>query len=118
MSGNKFKNFLPVIFLFLILFPLTNIFAADLPSGGFDNPLKANDFTEIFVSIANWIAGIVATVAVLLIVIAGLQYIFSGGDLDRIQKAHKTIQWSLIGLIIVLMSWSLLNTVLSLLNVK
>jgi len=117
MSGNKFKNFLPVIFLFLILFPLTNIFAADLPSGGFDNPLKANDFTEIFVSIANWIAGIVATVAVLLIVIAGLQYIFSGGDVDKIEKANRTIKWSLIGLIVIIMSWSLLKTILELLNV-
>ena len=86
--------------------------------GKFDNPLNAEDFTQLFVLIANWIAGIVATVAVLMIVIAGLQYIFSGGDVDKIQKANKTIKWSLIGLVIVIMSWSILKTVLSLLNVK
>ena len=105
------------MFVFMILFSPMNIFAADLPSGEFENPLNANDLTGLFVSIANWIAGIAATLAVLLIVIAGLQYIFSGGDVDKIEKANKTIKWSIIGLIIILMSWSLLKTVLTLLNV-
>ncbi|MBU1136944.1 pilin [Patescibacteria group bacterium] len=126
MLKDKFKIFLPAVFVFailLILFPIFTL-AAELGGGAelgnennFPNPLNANDLTGLFVSIANWIAGIAATLAVLLIVIAGLQYIFSGGDVDKIEKANKTIKWSIIGLIIILMSWSLLKTVLTLLNV-
>lgn len=137
MSESRPRKFLPVIAVFLllsVLFPVVTVVAqsptSQTPSqpvpptkqtpskNEFDNPLNAEDFTQLFVSIANWIAGIVATVAVLMIVIAGLQYIFSGGDTDKIQKATKTIQWSLIGLVIVIMSWSLLKTILTLLNVK
>jgi len=100
-----------------MIFPLINATAADLTPGEFPNPLNTNDLTGLFVSIANWVAGIAATLAVLLIIIAGLQYIFSGGDVDKIEKANRTIKWSLIGLIVIIMSWSLLKTILELLNV-
>ncbi len=82
------------------------------------NPLKARSFTELFVGIANWLAGIIASVAVLVIIFGGFQYLTSGGNEEKIAQARRTIQWAIIGLIIVIMSWSLLKTILSILGVE
>jgi len=73
---------------------------------------------ELFVGIANWVAGFAATLAVLMVVIGGLQYMISGGNEEKTRAARRTIQWALIGLIIVLMSWSLLQTLLTILGVE
>lgn len=83
---------------------------------GIENPLKADSFTELLVNIINWATGIASTVAVLMVVIAGFQYMISGGDENKTKSAMNTIKWSLIGLVIILMSWGILKEVLSILN--
>lgn len=82
-----------------------------------DNPLGTDSFVDLFVGIANWVAGIVATLAVIVIVFGGIQYLLSGGNEEKITQANKTIQWAIIGLIVVVLSWSLLKTVLTILGV-
>lgn len=94
--------------------------AADFPAPGglrIDNPLRANSFAELFVGITNWIAGLAAIVAVLMVVIGGFQYMIAGGNEAKTKSAINTIKWALIGLVIILLSWSLLKTVLTLLGV-
>ena len=121
MSKNIFKNFSLVfilIFVFLIIvWPLVKV-QAQPPSGSIENPLEAESFTQLFAGIANWVAGFVATLAVLMVIIGGLQYMISGGNEEKTKAARRTIQWALIGLIIVLMSWSLLQTLLTILGVE
>jgi len=92
--------------------------AQDAGFGGIPNPLGPNSsFADLFVRIINWMAGIATTLAILMIVVGGIQYMISGGNEDKIKAARKTIQWALIGLIVVLMSWGLLNELLDLLGV-
>jgi hypothetical protein len=82
------------------------------------NPLKAETFTKLFVRIANWVAGFVAILAVLVVMIGGIQYMVAGGDEEKIKSARKTIKWALIGLVIALLSWSLLKELLGILGVE
>lgn len=82
------------------------------------NPLRADTFTDLFVLIANWVAGIVATFAILAVMIGGVQYMASGGNEKKMESARKTVQWAVIGLIIVLLSWSLLVELQEILGVK
>lgn len=123
MDGNRLKKLILILFFGLMVFPLavagqqSSVGSGDQSSSEIPNPLKADDFTELFVGIANWIAGIIASLAVLVIVYGGFQYMVSGGNEDKIAQARKTIQWAIIGLIIVVMSWSLLKTVLSILGI-
>ncbi len=118
-----FKNNSKKIYLFFILIlafsaislPLVELKAANIQ---IENPLNADSFAELFVGIADWIAGIVALLAVLMIVVGGFQYMVSGGNEEKTKQARQTIQWSLVGLVVVLLSWSLLNTLLTILGVE
>ncbi|MBL7155481.1 MAG: hypothetical protein ISS88_03215 [Candidatus Portnoybacteria bacterium] len=118
MSKNIFKNFSLLIILALTLLilalPLVSIEAAN---NAINNPLSANTFTELFIGIADWVAGIVASVAALMIVVGGFQYMLSGGNEEKVATARKTIYWSLIGLIVILGSWGLLRALLEILGI-
>ncbi len=83
-----------------------------------DNPITATSFVGLFVSITNWLAGIVASLAMLMVVIGGMQYIFSGGNEEKVKAANKTIIYALIGLIVVGGSYGLLRVVLEILGAK
>lgn len=122
---------LAIVFLNLFLIGLPLIFVLAQGAGwgddtgagwgdtlGIENPLRADSFTELFVGITNWVAGAVAMMAVLVVVIGGYQYMTSGGNEEKTAAARRTIQWALIGLIIVLASWSLLRTLLTILGVE
>lgn len=117
-----FKKIVCLSFITLLIvgLPLFSVNAQYTPGGGtflgIENPLKANSFTELLENIINWVAGIASTVAVLMIVIAGFQYMVSGGDESKVKSATSTIKWSLIGLVIILMSWGILKEVLSILG--
>lgn len=117
MLKNNFKKFPLLIILILgfltMALPLVNIKAANVQ---INNPLDADSFTEIFVGVAKWIAGFVGVLAVLMIIIGGFQYMLSGGNEERRRAARQTIQWSLIGLAIVLASASLLNALKAILG--
>ena len=107
--------------LFLISLPLIFILAQGAgwgDGGGIENPLGADSFTELFVGISNWVAGFVASLAVLMVVIGGFQYMLSGGNEEKTKAARQTVQWSIIGLMVVLGSWGLLQALLEILGVE
>ncbi|OGZ39931.1 MAG: hypothetical protein A3I20_03350 [Candidatus Portnoybacteria bacterium RIFCSPLOWO2_02_FULL_40_15] len=115
-----FTLFFIVVLVILILGLPLSIVKADAVSDTWSIPkiIRADTFTEVFLLIADWVAGIVATLAVLVIMIGGIQYMASGGNEKKIEGARKTIQWSVIGLGIVLLSWSLLNELTKILGVE
>jgi hypothetical protein len=121
MFKNNFRNFsllfILILALLVISWPLIEIKADLPPSGGIENPLEADTFTELFVGIANWVAGIVASLAALMIVIGGIQYMISGGNEEKVASARRTILWAVIGLIVVLGSWGLLRALLEILGI-
>lgn len=76
-----------------------------------DPPLfqvKTGDFANGLNRVFFW-AGAIAVIA---IVIAGIQYITSNGDSSKIVNSKKAIIYSSIGLVIVLLSFAIVNIVL------
>ncbi len=57
----------------------------------------------VILSVAKVIRNIVGTIAILWIVVAGIQLIFAQGDESRITEQKNAITWALIGLAIVLL---------------
>ncbi len=55
---------------------------------------------------------ILGAIAILMIVIAGLRYIFARGDAEKVKQAKNVILYSVIGLVISASAYSIVNFVL------
>lgn len=69
--------------------------------------LGTADLKATIVNIIAWVLGIVALIAVVMIIIGGFMWLTSGGNEEKIEKAKKTISSAVIGLIIVILAWAI-----------
>lgn len=77
------------------------------------NPLKTDDPTQLIGFFIKGIMGIVGSVALLMFVIGGLMWLTSAGNPDKIKKGRDIILWSIIGLIVIFLSYTLVDFVIS-----
>jgi len=70
---------------------------------------------EIALSLISWFLGILAILAVLLVLYGGFLWLFSQGDEEKIQKAKDVLKNALIGMVIILSAWGIVLYVLSVL---
>lgn len=68
----------------------------------------ANSF---WTNIVNTMIFIVGTVSVLMIVVGGLRYVLSGGDSSATTSAKNTILYAIIGVVVALMAYAIINFV-------
>src|SRR5581483_4137693 len=83
------------------------------PIPGQNNSCTINDLLSIPVRIYNLLLGLAAVVAMLMLIIGGVQYVlaFTGGD-KAAEAAKARITHALIGLAIVLVAFLAVNTLL------
>lgn len=68
---------------------------------------------SIWTKIINTLIFVTGSVSVLMIVVGGLRYAISGGDQGAINSAKNTILYAVVGLILSLMGYAIVNFVLS-----
>ena len=69
--------------------------------------------TGVFKQITNTILYIVRVIAVIVLIIGGIRYLISGGDSKKVTDAKNTVLYAIIGLIIALLSFAIVNFVIS-----
>jgi hypothetical protein len=69
--------------------------------------LGTADLKATIVNIISWVLGILALVAVVMIIMGGFQWMTAAGNEEKIEKAKKVISAAVIGLIIVLLAWAI-----------
>ncbi|MFH0829471.1 MAG: pilin [Candidatus Kerfeldbacteria bacterium] len=69
--------------------------------------LGTADLKTTVINIISWVLGILALVAVVMIIIGGFQWLTAAGNEEKIEKAKKVISAAVIGLIIVLLAWAI-----------
>ena len=76
---------------------------------------------EIFSRIANIInfaLSLIIPIAIIAVVIAGYQYITSGGDSGQMEKAKTNLTWIVVGLAVIIFAKALIIFILSQLGVS
>lgn len=63
--------------------------------------------------IINVALGIIGFVAVVMIILGGVQYTTSAGDAAKVTKAKNTILYGIVGLVIALLAFAIVNFILS-----
>jgi len=67
----------------------------------------------VFTRITNTVLFAVGIISVIMLIIGGLRYIVSGGDSKKVTDAKNTIMYAIIGLIIAILSYAIVNFVIS-----
>ncbi len=79
---------------------------------GNDQPADLFGNAGIFSQITNVLLFLVGAVSVIMIIIGGLRYILSGGDSTNVSAAKNTILYAIIGIIVALLAYAIVNFVL------
>ncbi|MBU4512422.1 pilin [Patescibacteria group bacterium] len=77
-----------------------------------------NDFLQVFINASQWILGVVGSVALLMFVVGGVMWIFSGGNEQRITRGKQIIMGTVIGIALVLGGWLMISFLGKLLDVE
>ena len=87
----------------------------DLPAENYGLPTtEGKGFPVIAGRVINYASGVAATLAVVFIIYAAFMYLTAGGDEEKAKKAKMTIVWTLVGLVILIFSWSIVSILLGL----
>ncbi len=68
---------------------------------------------DLMKTITNVLLFIIGAVAVIMIVVGGLKYMTSNGDSSSIASAKNTILYAVIGLIVAIMAYAIVNFVIA-----
>ena len=69
--------------------------------------------TGVFTEIVNTILLAVGFISVIMLIWGGLRYIVSGGDSKKVTDAKNTVIYAVIGLIIAILAYAIVNFVIS-----
>lgn len=75
------------------------------PTGG------PTDVNTVFKSVTNILLFVLGAIAVIMIIIGGIKYVLSQGDQSALTSAKNTILYSVIGLIVALVAYGIVNFV-------
>lgn len=89
--------------------------AADLIQKGADSTgqkdsRSAGDLAKDFVNIMLFAVGILA---VIMLIWGGIRYVLSGGDSGAVSSAKKTIIYAVVGLIVAILAYAIVNFVIT-----
>lgn len=96
-------------------------------AGGASNPAQAGANTAkgsgmpselvgvngVFTRITNTVLYAVGIISVIMLIYGGLRYVISGGDSKKVTDAKNTIMYAIIGLIISILAYAIVNFVIN-----
>ncbi len=80
------------------------------------NNTGKNDIADVIGKLILWLLGIIALVATIMIVYAGVMFVFNAGNEKRVTQAKNTLIWAIIGLVVSIGAFALVNIVFGVLG--
>lgn len=109
MGRNTIKG--AVISIVIVLFSAVLQKFLSKPSEGIDGNIS--ETSVVINNSINLLLGLVGVLAIVGFVTAGFRYITSGGDEEKMDKAKRGLRLSLIGAVVSIAAWSLLQFLLN-----
>ena len=77
-----------------------------------DDGRSLNSVTYTLRNIINILLYVAGIIAVVIVVIAGFRFVTSNGDAAQVSKAKNTIIYALVGLVVAIMAYAIVNFIL------
>lgn len=116
------KLFLITTICFLIGFPIVTAVAlnegdqggGETGVGSLENPLGSEELSpeQLYGRIIYAFMGITGTLALIMFLIGGFQWMTAAGNPERIKKGRDTLMWAVLGLIVIFSSYAILRAIL------
>ena len=105
--------------VFVSLFCLAGVALAVCPTGQICNPLNGvNNFNDLLEKIVTGVGTLIASLGVIMIIIAGILYLTSAGNPERINVAKKALVYAIIGIVIGIAADSIVAIIQNVLGAK
>ena len=88
-------------------------FAVETNAGQYTEGENSETLDQSVIGIINGVIGVLGLVAVVVIIVGGVQYMTSSGDAGKVKKAKDTILYGLIGLVVCVLAFALVQFVIS-----
>ena len=75
-----------------------------------------DDFDNLVNKIVNWFSGFIIVIAVLFILVAAWTFLTAGGDPEKVTKARQMLIYSLVGIAVAVLAWSMVPLITNILN--
>jgi hypothetical protein len=90
------------------MIPTMNWSSCSGPSG---NAATLDCLPLLLQVIISWLLTFAGVVALFLIIYAGIRFITSGGDAKSVDGAKKTLSYAIVGLVLILLSFFIINLI-------
>lgn len=111
----------PSAFLALNAFATGNMFSGGVQGGadkgrgeGVPTQLFGDNNSGILTQMINMMLFAVGILSVIMLIYGGLRYVLSNGDSKKVDAAKNTILYAIVGLIIAMLSYAIINFIISL----
>ena len=98
--------------------PIVNAGAKDSINNGINTTTNAansgKDFNGVIDTVINTMLFIVGILSVAMIIYSGIRYVTAHGDKSQIESAKNTLIYSIVGLVIAIIAYAVVNWVLGL----
>ena len=108
-----------VVMLLAVAFMPSSAFAFDMSITDGANAARGADqvgdlfgSTGVITTVTNVMLFVVGAISVIMVIVGGLRYVVSGGNTANITAAKNTILYAVVGLIIAIMAYAMVNFVI------
>lgn len=79
---------------------------------------ESGSVAEVIAGAIEFVLPFIGGVLMLMVIYGGVLYITSGGDPDKLGKAKKTLMWAVLGVILIVISYSIVIALNKVVNTK
>lgn len=107
------KNLIKKTFvsLFAVLFSVNNAFAFWERESGVPTAVAPGTLGQNITNIINYFLGLLGLIAVAFLIYAGILMVTAGGNEEQVGKARKIIMYAVVGIVIILLSYTIVTFV-------
>ena len=105
------KIIVSLMLLATVLAPVGALAVDTFPSGA--PTTGVSDLSNLYSSLATLLWQIVAIVALVMFVIAGILFLLSQGDPGKVATARQFVLWGVVGIVVALLAYSIVGIVTS-----
>lgn len=74
--------------------------------------VRQTDLREFIVQVTNFALGFLGLIAVVIVIYGGFMYVTAAGEQEKAEKGKKAVTYAVIGIVLILGSFAIVNTVL------